>query len=39
MRPQLLCVARLNINEVTSIVQIGDNLAEDKPVLFLVLGK
>jgi hypothetical protein len=39
MRPHLLGVARLNINEVTGIVQIGDNITEDKPVLFLVLGK
>ncbi len=39
MSPQLIGVARLNMNEVNSIVQIGDNITEDKPIYFLVLGK
>ena len=39
MSPQLVGVARLSLDEVTSIVQINNNIMDDKPAYFFVFGK
>lgn len=39
MSPQLVGVARLNLVEITGIVQVGDDITDDNPIFFVIVGR
>ena len=39
MCPSLIGVARINLEEVTSVVQMGQNITDGEPIHFVVVGK
>lgn len=38
MASSFIGVAHVNLKEVTSIIQLGDNLSDDEPIFFGVVG-